>query len=633
MSADFDLALGLFRANPPPEALEEGLKRLSVHLENTNPFDGDLKAFWTPVETGSSNLDAFDVGWLPVQSIALIWLSRMARPACGEGPLEGILYQIYCRSLDHPAGPKFRNLGFYHRTPNHPRALGLCTDLLTFRHFPRRFLPEIIGVTLAHASMEQPGMPPEVAQHQRAVAALENALGTGMDRIRIQKGFALFRDAAFGVFSDQGKWGPQQSSRETFAKIVAEKAEAARGYHAKIQLEDRPLDDWFETHTKNPEPLLRALEKSPLVDRACPYGSRLIKAMAFGGPMFGVFDGEEREAAARWIASPESLASSLEPPAGFGIEGTWTLSDRPAVSNRPKGNRGLFHQLVAAENSTELPLEGQRLIHRILRRTRLLQSIGLLSKAFRYSPTRLDAFLKERHAAALKPPKRHFFSNALSREDWRWTLTQLSPAVLVDGAWLAGVPGAPSELQPWHLELIKIHEDELGNGNPDQNHPGIYRRLLESLNIHLADITDSAFADDPKIHSQAFIFPSYMVAMGWHYSEFEPECLGLNLAIELSGLGSGYQQVIESMRQARIDPLIAELHLSIDNLASGHARRARDAIVLYLEHITRSEGRSGERRAWERIHQGFLSYRVALFNIGILILARYLISGNIKISK
>jgi hypothetical protein len=212
-------------------------------------------------------------------------------------------------------------------------------------------------------------------------------------------------------------------------------------------------------------------------------------------------------------------------------------------------------------------------------------------------------------------------------------LTQLSPAVLVDGAWLAGVAGASSQLKPWHLELIKIHEDELGNGDPVQNHPRIYRRLLESLEIDLPAVADPAFAHDPRIHSQAFAFPSYMVAIGWHYAEFEPECLGLNLAIELSGLGSGYQQVIESMRQARIDPLIAELHLSIDNLASGHARRARDAIVLFLENIARTEDRPGVMRAWERIHRGFLSYRVALFNIGILILARYLISGSIKISK
>lgn len=633
MTSDFDLALGLFRSSPSRDAIEDGLQRLTDHLRDTRPFGGDLEALWSPVENGPSNIDASAAGWLIVQSIAPIWLSRMARPARGEGSLEGVLYQIYCRSLDQPTGASLRDLGFFYRTPNHPRALDLCIDLLTLRHFPSRFLPEIIGVTLAHRSMEQTGISLQSAQHPWALTVLENALSSGVDALRVRKGFALYRDAAIAVFSDQGHWGPRQSYRETFARIVSKKAEAASGYHAKIRLENQSLDDWFKTHAKNPDPLLRALEKSPLVDPACPYASRLIKAMDFGGPMFGVFEGPEREAAVRWIASPDSVATTHQNPEELGMEAPWGRSDRPSVRTRPKGNRELFHQLVAAENSAEVPSDGKRLIQRILQRSRQLQRIRLLPQAFRYSPSRLKDFLNERHAAALKPPKRPFFSTGLSREDWRWTLTQLSPAVLVDGAWLAGVAGAPSQLRPWHLELIKIHEDELGNGDPEQNHPRIYRRLLESLDIDLPAIADPAFIQDPRIHSKAFTFPSYMVAMGWHYSEFEPECLGLNLAIEMSGLGSGYQQVIESMKQAKIDPLIAELHLSIDNLASGHARRARDAIVLYLENIARTEGGPGETKAWQRVHRGFLSYRVALFEIGLLILARYLISRNTKISK
>jgi hypothetical protein len=156
---------------------------------------------------------------------------------------------------------------------------------------------------------------------------------------------------------------------------------------------------------------------------------------------------------------------------------------------------------------------------------------------------------------------------------------------------------------------------------------------MASLDVHLPKIGDPAFVKDARIHSSAFDFPSYMVAMGWHYTQFEPECLGLNLAIELSGLGSGYQRVIASLRKAGIDPLIAELHLSIDNLASGHARRARDAIVLFLENIARTEGPDGQKKAWERIHQGYLSYAVGLGRIGILIMARYLLSGKIKIHK
>jgi len=411
MAADFDLALGLFRAAPPPLALKEGLKRLSDHLAGTHPFDGDLGTDWTPFETETSNPDAFEVGWLPVQSIGLIWLCPMAHPACAESILEGLLYQIYCRSLDHPTGTQVRSLDFLHRTSNHPRALALCIDLLTLRHFPRRFLPEIVGVTLAHVFTQQPELSADEAQHQRARAVLELAQGLGVDLLRVRKGFALYRDAARQVFSDQGRWGPAQTHRETFAKIVAKKADAAIGYHAKIGLQDRSLDDWFKTHGKSPEPLLKALEESPLVDPACPFASRLIKAMEFEGPMFGVFDGEEREAAARWIASPKSLAVAEPNAERLELGATWIPPDDAPVRKNARGNRALFHQLVAAENSAEVPAEGENLIHRILQRTQRLQSMSLLPGAFHYSPSRLDAFLEERHAKALKPPKRSFFLN------------------------------------------------------------------------------------------------------------------------------------------------------------------------------------------------------------------------------
>lgn len=632
MHPGFDLALGLLRHTPIDETLDQGVRSLMADLEDSSAFRGDLGALWSPPRTECTvDLKTFEKEWAPVRSITPVWLSRMARPAVGENKLEGILYQIYCRSLDpHQGQTAFDH---YHRTPMHPSAMGLCIALLTLSHFPRRFLPEIVGVTLAHASWVIDEIPPPKERHERALAGLETALARGLDEERIRKGFSLYREAAFSVSSGQRGIFPNRIHREVFAKVVTEKALAAKGYHAKVRLEGRALDEWFEDHGHQPEPLLRALENSPLVDTACPYGSRLIKAMDFKGPMFGVFDAQEREAAARWIASPESMASNQTLNGSSEIETRWRASVAPSRRHRSKGIRNLFHLLVAAENSNDLPDEGILLIRRILGRTQRLQQLKILPKPFRYEPARLDQFLHDRHRAALQAPKRRFFSTHLTREDWRWTFTQLSPAVLVDGAWLSGVASLPSPPQPWHLELIKIHEDELGNGDQAQNHPRIYRRLLESIDIHLPKISDPAFTEDARIHTSAFTFPAYMVAMGWHYAQFEPECLGLNLAIELSGLGSGYQKVITSLRQARIDPLIAELHLSIDNLASGHARRARDAIVLYLEHIARAEGPNGEARAFERIHQGFQSYSVGLVSLGALMLSRHLLSGHIKISK
>ncbi|MEY2696419.1 MAG: hypothetical protein RL333_557 [Pseudomonadota bacterium] len=631
MSSEFDLALGLLWSNPRAGLLDEARLRLDAHIASVAAYEGDIKAFWSPIETSEPQAHARGEAWLPIRSIAPLWLSGMARPALAEGHLEGVLYQIYCRSLDRAT--RVKALDFYHRDAIHPQALSLCIELLTLRHFPRSYLPEALGVTLAYTSMDIPEDTPEASSRHWALLGLDVALGSGLDPSRIRKGFNLYRTAATHVFSRQEKTPLAPTHRHTFAKIIAEKAHIARGYHAKVRLEDRSLDDWLEQHEKNPEALLLALEKSPLIDRTCPFGSRLIQAMDFGGPMFGVFNADERQATAEWITSPESTSTAKMSPEFKAVRVPRRIGAPHPIRPKIRNSRDLFHHLAAAENSTQVPIEGLQLIRRLLRRTRQLQSLKILPKAFAYHPDRLDQFLKDRHTAALKTPRRRFFSNGLSREAWSWTLTQLSPAVLVDGAWLSGVGTAPGPLQAWHVELLQIHEDELGNGNPRQNHPRIYRQLLESLGIHLPEISDLTFVTDPRIHSSAFTFPSYMMAIGWHYPAFEPECLGLNLAIEMSGLGSGYQQVVESMRQVGIDPLIAELHLSIDNLASGHARRARDAIVLYLGNISRIEGPQGEANAWKRIHRGFLSYKIGLLGIGLQILTRHLISGAIKFSK
>lgn len=339
--------------------------------------------------------------------------------------------------------------------------------------------------------------------------------------------------------------------------------------------------------------------------------------------MFGVFDDDDRTRALRWIDDPNGISPMPDSriPA-TALEASVLPPRLPKPS--PSGLRELFHQLIHSENPAESPKESDRLIKTILRRTRWLRRLGLLPKAFHYDPETLDQFLEQTHQEALKPKPRRLKNRALSRKDWIWILTQLSPSVLIDGAWLSGVPNAISLMQPWHLKLLRIHEDELGRGDPQKNHPLVYRRLLESLDVDVAEVSDLGFALNPDIDTVAFQFAAYMASIGLHFHAFEPECLGLNLAIEISGLGTGYQKVIRDLRGHGIDPLIAELHLSIDNLDSGHARIARDAIVLYLESVVQREGEEAQQAAWQRIHLGYLSYRVALTGMGLLFLWRWL---------
>jgi hypothetical protein len=96
-----------------------------------------------------------------------------------------------------------------------------------------------------------------------------------------------------------------------------------------------------------------------------------------------------------------------------------------------------------------------------------------------------------------------------------------------------------------------------------------------------------------------------------HFSlEFLPELLGLNMAIELSGLGKSYMRLVDEWTYWGIDPAIASIHISIDNVASGHTFLAQKAIQLYMDDVMQ---RTGDPmildQQWRRIYTGYASLR------------------------
>ncbi|MDD1650266.1 MAG: iron-containing redox enzyme family protein, partial [Methylococcaceae bacterium] len=222
----------------------------------------------------------------------------------------------------------------------------------------------------------------------------------------------------------------------------------------------------------------------------------------------------------------------------------------------------------------------------------------------------------ERYRPLTAPPR-------VDRDYCRWAVLQLAPAILLDGTWLAGIPSAAEKLDETRRHLLKIYADELGYGRAEWNHPNVYRRLLASLGYDLPASDTEAFARHPAFVDAAFDLPVYLMAIGLMNDHYFPELLGLNLAIELSGLGAPYLRAIDILRHHGMDPTILQLHLSIDNLASGHAARARDAIELYLEEIRQREGPVAMRAAWDRIWQGYNTLRLASLSITLSIAGRY----------
>ncbi|MBS3185252.1 iron-containing redox enzyme family protein [Pseudomonas vlassakiae] len=166
------------------------------------------------------------------------------------------------------------------------------------------------------------------------------------------------------------------------------------------------------------------------------------------------------------------------------------------------------------------------------------------------------AYLAERQRGA----PRRYFSN---RSQAMWFLQQVAPTKAVDGAWLQGT------LQHWadprYHGLIRTYLEELGNGDPRCNHVLIYQRLLSRLGSHPLLLPDDRYLQG-----------ALQLALGQYSERFLPEVIGYNLGYEqppLHLLITTYE-----LAELGIDGHYFQLHVTIDNAASGHAQKSIEAV-------------------------------------------------------
>jgi hypothetical protein len=104
---------------------------------------------------------------------------------------------------------------------------------------------------------------------------------------------------------------------------------------------------------------------------------------------------------------------------------------------------------------------------------------------------------------------------------------------------------------------------------------------------------------------------------------FLPELLGLNMAIEISGLGRAYLRLSEELKFWGIQSAIVDIHTSIDNLASGHSALAVKAIQGYLDEISACYGEQQMHAHWRRIYTGYCSLRTASLRFKFSLIKHY----------
>ena len=618
----------------------------------------------------------------PVFLTEPVWLAGASQTATSQTPLVVDLTRIYLNLIQNEYGlaenrsvycgyllsqgrqlPDLTALAFIRQEKVCSLAFELAAIQLALTQFPRLFFGEILGFTLAYCSLASF---PEIwlscaennefgkflrsgeLKRKKAVPEvlyiIQSYLKTfelDQDNMwrRIQTGYFLYTTQIFSlVEAIQILVFREVTPKESAQTLILKLLPYAAGHHAKIKLENKSLDEWFKEKPFKSDEFFQALINSPLVDLDHPGNSKLLKLFEFEGPMFGVLDDGGIEILRTWLDSEVSVRKTknklgetkinrasfkktAEPlfESPIALWETKTLARTEKLPDFSKlDNRNLFYYLVNSELYPEALPAGKNKTKQLLNQAKWLNPLP-------FKPYDHDAFesyingIYQHETDTFQPliaePK-------LSKAALVWGIEQFAPAILSDGSWLQNM--YQLAFYPNHAigaYLDKIYHDETGQGNLKQNHPFIYSELLDSLGIELPPIFTREFCDHPGFINSSFDIPVFLMAISKFPSAFLPEILGLNMAIELSGLGKVYLRLSQELRYWGINPAIVDVHISIDNLATGHSALAIKAIQTYLDEVSAEFGNDILQAHWRRIFTGYcalqtVSYRFKFSMIG-----------------
>lgn len=514
-------------------------------------------------------------------------------------------------------------------------AFPACTFRLALSLFPDRHLPELLGVNLYEsvrgpnpiietlaasrqthrfvtlwAALQDAVDPPRLALAAIRAHIDEGAHPASAVGARIAKGFA----AAFAVDAAERAailaWacGAAFSPRPQMLALVRRRAASAVGYHARGSLAGRSLDSWFAAAAVDPEPFLDALAQSPWIVPGDSASSALLRDLASSrGPMAGIFTRAEATIIARWINSlPDGATAAvqalepLSPPVpGVGLP-------EPAHSYADLPIRELYHCMVRIEDHPGALPHAKKFASAWLARAGRIRPGDPRPLPFdRYSHAAIEAWLDEQHHRQVAGFDFRSDEPTVSREALVESSIQLCPAVLIDGAWVQRFSAVSLCATDVGARLFRIYLDEVGDGSPADNHPNVYRELMASMGIELPPVGSRDFAMWPGFIDVSFQLPTFWMCISQFPRHFLPEILGLNLAIELSGVGGTYRSTSRALRHYGYDSFFVDLHNTVDNVSTGHTAIALRAVVAHMDDVLQHGGRPEVERRWQRVWTGY----------------------------
>jgi len=513
-----------------------------------------------------------------------------------------------------------------------PKVFDFSAIQLALRQFPRVFFAETLGFTLAyiqmpmlievcfprhqlHSSLFNQRQQALQAQHFPLTECIIDFLGLFPQQQqalwqKVQRGFWLYqlhmqrcRDQFNQVLTNT--LSPQQA----VARLFQQKVISALGHHHKIYLQNISLEHWFSGMPENSEAFLYALKQSDYVDSKNPLNSRLLKLFSFKGPMFGVFNQGERLIIQNWLIDNKNIQSM---PSAEKVNKTKITLQIPYYEQVKKRRyqklttRELYYYFVNADLFPDVHPVAMAKVEKLLTYCTIFNRLPFKH----YSHQQFDAYIENIYQTEVAAYRPLHAKPKISKTAYVWGIEQIAPMILIDGCWLQNSQALQHSNPEIYQILFSIYCDEIGNGLLQQNHCYIFQKLLHSLSINVPPVYSTAFIKHSNFINSAFDLPTYMLALSLHSEKFLPELLGLNMAIELSGLGKSYMQLVDDWNYWGIDSTIANIHISIDNYVSGHTFLAKKVIQLYMDTILKQSGDDKVLdRHWRRIYTGYASLR------------------------
>ncbi|MFB9126815.1 iron-containing redox enzyme family protein [Paraburkholderia dipogonis] len=406
-------------------------------------------------------------------------------------------------------------------------------------------------------------------------------------------------------------------------EMIRGKSRFAVGYHTRLKLSGHSFDEYV---VQDADQFVRDLAHSRWIVRGQPEQSALLnRLVAFGGPMFRVFSPGELDVIHAWIASlpadtPQgsstnssrvTTSATAAPcvPGDHGVAEATACADADRTRMRAAsklGARELYHRLLNHESNPSVFDAAGAFAQTWLARVARLVDYGPDMLPFvDYTHQRLRHWFEDRalrQAQSYAGPGQDIDK---PREQVIEEAVQLCPMIFVDGGWVQRWTNAGYVETGIGSLLFEIFSDEIGNGDPQLNHPNIYRDLMQQMGIDLPDFRSRAFAMSKLFSDAAFEVPAFWLSISQFPRRFLPETLGLNLAMELSGVGGAYRTARDELRHYRFDTRFVDLHNTIDNVSTGHSAMALRAIELYMDAALAMASPAASRTQWRRVWTGF----------------------------